>query len=180
MPTYVTPREEESLNQIAKKIRALREFLNEYDLPADRSRLDGWLTFLNLTKGVLGNFNNDISFVATLLAKMFLVNAHPGLDFDVASKSQSAPGLDIDVRLPPGSRIIGEVKTVEPYKENDFGSQQRDAFKRDFVKLSKAAADYKYLFLTQPRAFEVVSAKYRQWLSGVTVVCLADGRKFTA
>ena len=64
-----TRAEESSLSEIAEKVRELREFLGKYELPADRSRLDGWFNFLNITKAILGNFNNDISFVATLLAK---------------------------------------------------------------------------------------------------------------
>jgi ABC-type hemin transport system ATPase subunit len=45
-------------------------------------------------------------------------------------------------------------KYVESYKEDDFGSQQRTSFAKDLAKLTKAVADYKYLFLTAPRAFE--------------------------
>lgn len=95
------------------------------------SRLDGWFNFLKITKSILGNFNNDVSFLATLLAKIYLVTKHPGVEFDAAFRSQSAPGLDIDIWLPEGRQVIGEVKTVEPYGENDFGAQQRNSFVRD-------------------------------------------------
>ncbi len=119
-----------------------------------------------------------MSFAATLLAKQYLAKKHAGFTFDAAEKSQSAPGLDIDLRLTDGKRIVGEVKTVEPYQADDFGSQQRNSFEKDFAKLTKAVADNKYLFLTAPRAFEVVQAKYRQQLVGTTFVCLTDGREF--
>ncbi len=113
--------------------------------------------------------------------KLFwLENRFPGLEFDASSKSQSAPGLDIDVRTPDGNRVSGEVKTVDPYNQKDFGANQRAAFFKDFSKLAGAAADHKYLFLTEPRAFDVVKAKYQKQLAGVTVVCLVDGREFTA
>lgn len=180
MPVDLTATGEQALKEITEKIRELREFLNMYELPTDTSRLDGWFNFLNLTKTILGNFNNEVSFVATLLAKLYLVRKHAGFTFDAAGKSQSAPGLDIDVRLPDGRRIIGEVKTVEPYKETDFGAQQQNTFQKDFAKLSKTIADYKYLFLTEPRAVDVVEARYRKHLPGVTVVCLSDGREFIA
>lgn len=124
MPFDLTHAEESSLKEIAEKIRELREFLNKCEPPADSSRLDGWFDFLNLAKVILGNFNNDVSFAATLLAKQYLARKYAGFTFDAAEKSQSAPGLDIDVRLADGKRIVGEVKTVEPYKEDDFGSQQ--------------------------------------------------------
>lgn len=89
-----TRAEESSLSEIAEKVRELREFLGKYELPADRSRLDGWFNFLNIAKAILGNFNNDISFAATLLAKLYLVKKHVGLTFDAAQKSQAAAGLD--------------------------------------------------------------------------------------
>lgn len=176
----LTPGEQKLLAEIAEKIRDLRMFLNKYELPQDTSRLDGWYYFLNATKVTLGNFNNDVSYVATLLAKLYLEKRFPGLEFDASSKSQSSPGLDIDVRTPDGNRISGEVKTVDPYNLNDFGTNQRVAFFKDFSKLAGAAADHKYLFLTEPRAFDVVKAKYQKQLAGVIVVCLSDGREFTA
>ncbi len=178
MPFDLTLGEESSLKEIAEKIRELREFLNKYEPPGNSSRLDGWFNFLNFTKVILGNFNNDVSFAATLLAKQYLTRKHADFTFDAAEKSQSAPGLDIDVRLADGKRIVAEVKTVEPYKEDDFGAQQRNTFEKDFAKLAKVVADYKYLFLTAPRAFEVVGTKYRKDVVGVSVVSLTDGREF--
>lgn len=180
MPSSLIPGEEKLLEEISEKIRDLRGFLNKFELPHDTSRLDGWYHFLNATKATLGNFNNDVSFVATLLAKLYLEKCFPGLKFDASSKSQSSPGLDIDVRTPDRNRVSGEVKTVDPYNQKDFGANQRATFFKDFSKLAGAAADHKYLFLTEPRAFDVVKAKYQKHLAGVTVVCLSDGREFTA
>lgn len=180
MPSDLTRAEEGSLNEIAEKVRALRDFLTTHELPADSSRVDEWFRFLGITKAILGNFNNDVSFVTTLLAKFYLAQKHAGLIFDAAEKRQSAPGLDIDVRLVDGKRIIGEVKTVEPYQLTDFGAQQRAAFLKDFAKLANAAADYKYLFLGTARAFEVVRERYREELKGVQVVCLTDNKEFLA
>src|SRR5260370_341565 len=162
MPPNLTPGEDKLLAEIAEKIHNLREFLNKFELPHDTSRLDGWYYFLNATKAILGNFNNDLSFVATLLAKLYLENRFPGLGFDASSKSQSSPGLDIDVRIPDGNRVSGEVKTVDPYNQEDFGGNQRATFLKDFLKLPVVAANHKYLFLTEPPAFDVVKPKYRQ------------------
>ena len=41
-----------------------------------------------------------------------------------------------------------------------------------------AKADAKYLFLTEPEAFDVLRKRYRRELRGVSVVSLLDGRKF--
>jgi hypothetical protein len=56
--TGLTPSEEQALRDVAEKIGALREFLNEYEPSADTSRLDGWFNFLNVTKTILGNFKS--------------------------------------------------------------------------------------------------------------------------
>ena len=180
MLRLVTPSEGTALKDIEGKVSELRVFLNKYELPSDTSRLDGWYYFLNAVKTILGNFNNDVSVVATLLAKSYLTKHFSHLEFDACIKRQGASGLDVNILTTDGRRIIGEIKTVDPYNLNDFGAQQRDTFQKDFDKLSKTTADHKYLFLTQPRAFEVIQRKYRQRLAGVTVVCLTDGREFIA
>jgi hypothetical protein len=118
-----------------------------------------------------------VSFVATLLAKEYLAGRHSGCAFDCAAKSQSAPGLDINVVV-GNQRIVGEIKTTYPYNETDFGAAQLDSFRADFAKLAAAKADAKYLFLTEPEAFDVLSKRYRRELRGVSVVSLLDGRKF--
>jgi hypothetical protein len=175
-----TPAEEKALSDIAKKIAELRMFLGKYELPADTSRLEGWYHFLNVTRSILGNFNNDVSTIATLLAKRYLMNRFPGLEFDACAKRQGASGLDVNVVSENGQRIIAEIKTVDPYNPTDFGAAQRDAFLKDFAKLANTVADHKYLFLTEPRAFEVIQNKYLQRLASVTVVCLADGKELAA
>lgn len=180
MPVNFTPSEERALSDIAGKIAELRAFLSEYELPDDKSRLEDWFNFLNLTRSILGNFSNDVSTLATLLAKRYLMSRFPGLRFDACAKKQSASGLDVNVLAENGERIIAEIKTVDPYGLRDFGAAQRNAFLKDFAKLAGTTADWKYLFLTEPRAFEVIQNKYRQRLGGVTVVCLSDGKEFAA
>lgn len=45
-----------------------------------------------------------------------------------------------------GKKIIAEIKSTIPYKDNDFGSQQIDSLCNDFSKLKNSSADYKYMF----------------------------------
>ena len=175
MPTEISTSEKAELLNIANKIQRIRDFLSKHSLSTEGCDLIRWYDFLAQVKDLFGNFNNDLSFMATLLIKPY-----PGIAFDAASKSQSAPGLDIDILTPDGKRIVGEVKTVYPYNETDFGSAQRESFFQDFAKLAKAQADRKYLFLAEPRAFEVVQAKYRDGLGSVTVVSLTEGKEFKA
>jgi hypothetical protein len=124
-------------------------------------------------KALQGNANNDLSFLSCLLAKQYLVEHHVEVSFDAAAKAQGASGLDIDVRTTTGERIVGEVKTVEPYQPNDFGAQQKASFQADFEKLRSATATFKYLFVTSKRAHDMLTRKHRNDLAGITLVLLS-------
>lgn len=172
------PAEVKVLAGVRKRLRGVQRVLEGHDLSAEFVDARKCFELLKRVKDALGNSNNDVSFVATLLAKAYLAERHSGCVFDAAAKSQSAPGLDIDVVV-GNQRIVGEIKTTYPYNESDFGAAQLDSFRSDFAKLAKAKARAKYLFVTEPETFDVLSKKYRQELRGVTVVSLLDGRVFS-
>jgi hypothetical protein len=134
--------------------------------------------FLSGIKQLLGNFNQALSVSATLLVKAYLTRKHADVEFDAAAKSHGAPGLDIDVTTRGTQRIVGAVQAALPHHAHDFGNQQKSAFLRDAAKLATAHAEYKYLFLTRPEAFDVVCGRYRERVAGIRVVSLADGREF--
>jgi hypothetical protein len=171
------PAEGKVLAGVRNRLQAVQRILEGHDLSAEFLDARKCFQLLKRVKDALGNSNNDVSFVATLLAKEYLAGRHSGCAFDCAAKSQSAPGLDIDVVV-GNQRIVGEIKTTYPYNETDFGAAQLDSFRADFAKLAAAKADAKYLFLTEPEAFDVLSKRYRRELRGVSVVSLLDGRKF--
>ena len=136
--------------------------------------------FLSSLRQIQGNLSNDVSFAATLLAKIYL-QAKFSLTFDAAEKPQGAPGIDIDVKAPDGSRIVGEIKTTVPYQINDFGAQQAASFKKDFIKLAAADAKHKFLFVTDARAFEFLKKpKYLALIPGIRVVNLTSGAEHAA
>lgn len=171
------PSEAKVLGRVRDKLRKVQKILERHDLSEDFVDARKCFQLLKRVKDALGNSNNDVSFVATLLAKEYLAGRHAGCALDCAAKSQSAPGLDIDVVVGK-QRIVGEIKTTYPYNETDFGAAQLDSFRADFAKLAAAKADAKYLFLTEPEAFDVLSKRYRRELRGVSVVSLLDGRDF--
>jgi hypothetical protein len=171
------PSEVRVLGRVRGRLRRVQRILERTDLSGDLVDVRKCFRLLKQVKDTLGNSNNDVSFVATLLAKAYLARRHSGCAFDGAGKSQSAPGLDIDVVV-GARRIVGEVKTTYPYNETDFGAAQLDAFRADFRKLAAARADAKYLFLTEPEAFDVLRKRYRRELRGVRVVSLLDGKAF--
>jgi len=157
----------------------MREFLNEKALvePAEPAE---WYAFLSALRQIQGNLSNDVSFIATLLAKRYLRSKF-GVDFDAAEKPQGAPGIDIDVQTSDGHRIVAEIKTTVPYQASDFGAQQAASFKKDFVKLAASSATHKFLFVTDSRAFSALQkSKYTKLMPGVRIVHLATGQEHAA
>lgn len=142
----LTDQELDYCSKIALRVAEARTFLDSHSLsePLEPTAL---FAFLSELREIQGNLSNDVSFAATLMAKAYLLPKF-GLTFDAAEKAQGAPGLDIDVMAPDGSRVVGEIKTTVPYQGNDFGAQQAASFKKDFAKLTSAQAKHKFLFIT--------------------------------
>jgi len=168
------------LEEIRQRLDRVYSYFTDHTFP-DLEDVSNWFDYLNDIKTIQGNFNNDISFLATLLAKKYLEKRFEYNKFNAADKPQGAPGLDIDLRLPDGRRLVGEIKTTKPYKPNDLGAQQKNSFTNDFWKLSKANADIKLFLLTEPRTYELMKKdKYKSQLNGVRVVLLPTGEEFRA
>jgi len=165
--------EAQRIGEIAGRIALLKRVL-------DTSPPDGpddpllWYRFLSVIKLTQGNLSNDLSFVACLLAKRNLASNHGGVVFDAAAKAQGAPGLDVDLEAPDGKRIIAEIKTTDPYKADDFGSQQKTKFREDFAKLNKNVAEFKYLFVTEQLTYEILLRNYAHAIPGVRIVLLTS------
>lgn len=66
------------------------------------------------------------------MAQEYLCEQHTFDDLDITSKAQGAPGLDIDEKTLDGKRIIGGIKTNNPYKENDLGANQKNHLRKIF------------------------------------------------
>lgn len=172
----MTPAEKRYCTEIFDRIERLRMFLNTNSLGKPVSPT-AWHDFLSRQKAIQGNLSNDISFIATLLAKEYLVSRYP-VSFDAAAKAQGAPGIDIDVTTRNGERIVAEIKTTSPYQQTDFGAQQVASFKKDFAKLVSATATHKFLFVTDQRAFGALKkAKYANQIPGITVILLPSGEE---
>ena len=156
-------REIDMLMKVAEKVNELGEYLNLEKLNKNSHELSYWYSYITQIKKILGNFDNDVSFISCLMAKAFLCKNHSFDILDVAAKSQSAPGLDIDEITIDGDRVIAEIKTTIPYGETDLGSQQKETFYKDFEKLQNNEAAYKYFFVTELRTFKLSNVIYRGW-----------------
>ena len=169
----LTLKEQTALETIREKFIALCHYLAESTQPPSED-LDGWFEFIAGFNRLQGNVSIDQSFVATLLAKRYLLDRFPISSFDAADKPQGAPGLDIDIVTDEGQRIIGEIKTTVPYaiERNDLGAQQKTSFRKDFDKLNKEEADRKLFFVTDRDTYDIVRARYAPEIPGVEIVLL--------
>ncbi len=169
-----TPTECGQLDAIRGRIRRLREYLDAHPEPDVDATAGEWFAFLADMKAILGNPNNDLSFVATLMAKDYLCRTLPMRPFDAAEKAMGAPGLDIDERTVDGNRVVAEIKTTTLFLGDELGAMQKATFLKDFAELQQAEADYKFFFVTDGRTFAVVKSRYARGLTGITVVRLGD------
>ena len=170
--TY-TSREAAYLEEIRVRLAELRNYFVDLNVSQIVSVQDWFMTLAKI-KAIEGNMHNGLSFVGCLLAKRYLEQRFGLNDFDAAAKPQGAPGLDISVSIPPGKRLIAEIKTTVPYSGvvNDLGAKQKESFRKDFAKLNKTAADYKFFFVTDRATFDVVKRKYTREIPDVEIVLL--------
>ena len=162
------------------RVEALARFFDQRPVPSTDTAAEDWYGYLSDLRAILGNASNALSFVATLMAKEFLCRTLPMRPFDVALKPQGAPGTDIEELTLDQRRVIAEIKTTSPYHANDLGAQQKTTFEKDFAKLVRTPADYKFFFVTERRTFEIVRRRYAHRLAGVSVVLLPSGERFTS
>ncbi len=167
----MTEPEQARCGEITKRLDVLRRLLVR-NTPSAADDPSAWYKYLAAVKAVLGNLNNDLSFVATLMAKRYLAEHHSITHFDAAAKAQGAPGLDIDLATTDGQRIVAEIKTIEPYLPGDFGANQKKTFRDDFAKLNAAQASIKYLFVSEARSYDILRRKYTHEIPGVRIVLL--------
>lgn len=172
----LTDREQARCREIAHWAEQTLGLLSERSL-GDPEDTVHWYEFLSRLRLIQGNLSNDVSFIATLLAKRYLAQRFH-VDFDAAEKPQGAPGIDIDVLTADGQRIVAEIKTTLPYQVTDFGAQQAASFKKDFAKLTSASAQHKFLFVTEEAAYTALKKqKYIKLMPGVKIVQLLTGEE---
>jgi hypothetical protein len=160
---------------IQDKDRSLRVFLESAKL-LETVDAKQWLRYLTGIKHVLGNLNNDLSFVATLLAKNYLMQRFSVCDFDAAGKPQGASGIDVEATTPDGKTVVGEIKTTTPYQPG-FGAAQRTTILKDLARLALSKADYRFMFVVDPGAFQAICGKaFSTKAAGVELVDLASGQ----
>jgi len=177
-PDELTEPEERYCDLVRRKDRALRDFLEQHSL-SEAADARKWLTYLIGLKSTLGNINNDLGFIATLLVKSYLAGRFGHLEFDAAGKPQSASGIDIEVRTADGLTIIGELKTTKPYQPG-FGAAQRTAIIKDLSRLANSHAHHKFMFVVDADAFSALcKPSFSSRAPGVEIVDLLSGKTFS-
>ncbi|KKM89839.1 hypothetical protein LCGC14_1244620 [marine sediment metagenome] len=174
----LTPEEIKILEKLKDKFLKLNNLLNNSKFNVYSDLYEQYI-YLNKFKKVLGNFNNDLSYIACLMAKQYLLKKHNfPHNLDMSLKKQGAKGLDIDEITFENERCIAEIKTIFPYQKNDFGTSQRKSFRKDFKKLKEKDAKYKYLFVVEEKSFNILKKKYISELAGIITVLLPSGQLF--
>jgi hypothetical protein len=172
----MTEKEKKYCAQIHEKNQRLRMFLNDNALSEPKS--SKWFDFVTQIKNILGNINNDLGFLATLLAKDYLLKRFGVNSFDAAVKAQGAPGPDIEVTTSKGEVIRCELKTTHPYQPG-FGAAQKTEILKDLRKLSACSATYKFMMVTDTDAFIALCKKsYASLAQGIEIVNLLTGESF--
>lgn len=173
----LTVAEKHSCQSIRTKDAALRSFVERERL-SDPLDVRQWLRYLIGIKHSLGNLNNDIGFVATLLAKAYLSRRFGIADFDAAAKAQGAPGIDIEAQTADGRIVVGELKTTKPYQPG-FGAAQRASLLKDLARLASASADHRLMFVVDPDTFrDLCKRSFVSNAPGVEIVDLVTGNTF--
>ena len=171
-----TQAESRFCNSILEKQNALRLFLAENELRTDIDPV-AWFHLLNDIKGILGNLNNDIAFIATLLIKSYLKEKFSIIDFDAGGKAQGAPGIDIEAKTADGKIIVGELKTTKPYQPG-FGAAQKTSILKDMNRLASTQADVRLMFVTDADAYQALTtSRFKQEFPSVEVVNLVKASK---
>lgn len=176
----LTTRELAVMEKTQAKIARLKSHLDTKSCPETNSTLKEWLDYLSEMKKIVGNAHNDMTFVASLMARDYLCRKLLMREYDVAATAMGASGLDIDERTVDNKRVIAEIKTTMPYGTSDLGSQQKSSFFKDFEKLNAKPADYKFFFVTTDEAFALMKKRYATKIPGVHVVLLTTGEEFCA
>jgi len=158
--------------KIFDKINMLKIFLNNNIIDCKNVTAKECYNYMNKIKSIIENYNTDISFISCLMAKEYLIDKYEIENFDIGSKSQTAPGLDIDLMTKDGIHIIAEIKATMSIRNSNLGSQQRDKICEDLRKLNEQNADKKYFFVTEQNTYNIIIKKLKRELNDIEIVLL--------
>ena len=134
-------------------------------------------------KKKISNYSSDMAYISCLMAKEWLAKKFGDRiknSLDVALKSQSAKGLDIELEIDKYGVIIGEIKNTVPCKNDGklLGAQQEKSVKIDLEKLRDKNAAYKYFFVTNEDCARVLCGRnYKKLFKGIKLVLLSRNAK---
>ena len=131
------------------------------------------LEYLIRIKGIIGNLDNEIHTSAMQLIKIYLKEQHPEIQ-DWEFKEGGQAGIDIEGKKDNKLMVIGELKTTNPYLENDFGAAQKKNIIKDLERLENAYLPYKYFFIVNKESFSILHERYRKIFPSVKIINIMD------
>jgi hypothetical protein len=159
----LTENERRSLTSIRQRLDRLRAFLIERASPLDGSAIGVWYDHLAATKEIVGNANNDLSFVACLMAKDYLSRHLEMEPFDVALKPQGAPGIDIDERTVDGERVVDARTSPTRSTPRPNVGRERSASAGVVIIRARSAERLGSYPLPRLKALELTEPSSRRW-----------------
>jgi hypothetical protein len=169
----------------ADALRVLDEFrqaITDLLASSEAENLDRALANIRQLKFIFQRVHNCNHTLARLAAKSFLEAEFPMLPWSEIqfTDEPNARGPDILVRR-DGAKIVGAVKTTEPCRrpksgkaEMKFGANQEKEIRKDLSELSSAkySGYARYMFVTSPLAFHILTQDYECEFPAVTFVLL--------
>ena len=196
----MTSGEQKYLGDIQARLDQLKGYLNSHSIDAATATATDWYNHLSAIKQIEGNTGLWLSFLASMMARDYLVKTLDVVPYDVSETTQGAPGLDVEAqvrkhferhlqealrsapRLAPsfdveartrsGERVIGEIKITMPCGANGLGVNQKIAIERDLEQLGREEAKHKFLFFTDARTHLQVTKDYGLLHPDVNIVLL--------
>lgn len=92
------------------------------------------------------------------LVKNYLFQKYPDINWN----SASIKGQDIEGKLKNKPIVIGKVIIDVVTKKNDFDAKQKKAIKSILKKLERSTVPYKYLFVANESAYNILQTKYKR------------------
>ena len=160
---------ENQRTKVAKTIEALKKLQNSIDHKnfkiTPQNINDLYEKYENVKK-VLGNFDNDVGCIATIMVKFWLKDNGCDTEEFNCFESQNANGFDVDDVTKNGKPVIGELKTTIPVEKDGtkLGANQRKSIKNDLgylmngckTKVDRKGSKPRYMFVTNKNTFEEI------------------------
>ena len=154
------------VKETIKALNELQDYINQKNFNITPKNINNLYEKYENVKKVLGNFDNDVGCIATIMVKFWLKDNGCDTEEFNCFESQNANGFDVDKVSKNGEPVIGELKTTIPVEKDGtkLGANQRKSIKNDLIHLEDGCktkenshrenSKDRYMFVTNKNTFE--------------------------